>query len=132
MRGLILDTSLAVEWFAADAGPEALGKRDLLDDHVVLVPHLWRFEVASVLTRWRKQGKISEAESVYLLKELMLLPFAIVDEGDLEAVMVLALTHDLSTYDATYLHVAMTTGEPLATLDRGLIRAAESVGVTCL
>lgn len=49
-----------------------------------------------------------------------------------QSIVTLALAHDLSTYDATYLHVAMTTGEPLATLDRQLQRAAASVGVACL
>lgn len=132
MKGLILDTSMAMEWFAQDGLPEALAKRSLLDDHVALVPHLWRFEVTSVVSRWRRQGKISEADATWLIRELMQLPFAIVDEGDPETIVNLALAHDLSTYDATYLHVAMTTGEPLATLDRQLQRAAKAVGVACL
>jgi predicted nucleic acid-binding protein len=62
----------------------------------------------------------------------MTIPFAIVDEGDPETIVNLALHHGLTTYDATYLHLAMTTGEPLATLDLQLQRAAEAVGVTCL
>lgn len=132
MKGIVLDTSMAMEWFAVDAHPDALARRALLDDHVVLVPHIWRFEVTSVVSRWRRQGKITEATSAWLLGELMSLPFAIVDEGDPEAIVALALAHDLSTYDATYLHVAMTTGEPLATLDRRLVSAAGSVGVHCL
>jgi predicted nucleic acid-binding protein len=44
----------------------------------------------------------------------------------------LAMTHGLSAYDATYLHLAMITGDPLATLDRALITAAKKVGVDCL
>lgn len=132
MKGLVLDTSMAMEWFADDGLPEAVAKRALLDNHVVLVPHLWRFEVTSVVSRWRRQGRINEADATWLLGELMQLPFAIVDEGDPEAIVQVALTHELSTYDATYLHVAMTTGEPLATLDRGLLRAADAVGVACL
>ena len=132
MKGFILDTSMAMEWFADDGLPEALARRTLLDDHVALVPHLWRFEVISVVARWRRQGKISEADAAWLLGELMALPFAIVEEGDPEAIVTLALAHDLSTYDATYLHVAMISGEPLATLDRRLQEAAAAVGVTCL
>lgn len=132
MKGLILDASMAMEWFAHDASDEALDKRALLDDHVVLVPQLWQFEIASVITRWQRQGRITEAEGTYALAELSRLPLATIDHVDLHAIVTLALTHDLSTYDATYLHVAMTTGEPLATLDRRLQRAAESVGVACL
>lgn len=132
MKGLILDASMAMEWFARDATDEALHKRVLLDDHVVLVPQLWQFEIASVITRWLRQGRITEAEGTYALAELSRLPFATIDRVDLNAIVQLALAHDLSTYDATYLHVAMTTGEPLATLDRGLLRAADAVGVACL
>jgi predicted nucleic acid-binding protein len=62
----------------------------------------------------------------------MQVPFAIVEEGDPEAIVNLALAHDLSAYDATYLQVAMISGEPLATLDRRLQEAAVAVGVTCL
>ncbi len=132
MKGLILDASMAMEWFAEDVKPEALAVRNLLDDHVVLVPHLWRFEVMNVVNVWRRHNALTEAEGAWLLREVMALPFAVVDEGDPEAIVALAVTHHLTTYDATYLHVAMTTGEPLATLDRKLRRAAESVGVPCL
>lgn len=132
MKGFILDTSMAMEWFADAPAPGALERRSLLDDHVALVPHLWRFEVMNVVNIWRRRQIVSEAEGAWILREAMQVPFAIVDEGDPETIVTLALAHDLSTYDATYLHVAMTTGEPLATLDRGLQRAAESVGVACL
>lgn len=132
MKGLILDASMAMEWFAEEPAPTALDKRSLLDDHVALVPHLWRFEVMNVVNVWRRHNALTEAEGAWLLREVMALPFAVVDEGDPEAIVALALRHHLTTYDATYLHVAMTTGEPLATLDQKLRRAAESVGVHCL
>ncbi len=132
MKGLILDASMAMEWFTEEPAPTALDKRALLDDHVALVPHHWRFEVLSVVSVWRRHNALTEAEGAWLLREAMALPFAVVDEGDPEVIVSLALTHRLTTYDATYLHVAMTTGEPLATLDRRLLEAAEAVGVHCL
>ncbi len=132
MKGLILDASMAMEWFAHDASDEALEKRTLLDDHAVLVPQLWQYEVTSVITRWRRQGRITEADATHALLELGRLPLATIDQVDLHAISALALAHDLSAYDATYLHVAMISGEPLATLDRQLQKAAAAVGVTCL
>ena len=132
MRGFILDASMAMEWFADEPSAGALEKRTLLDDHVALVPHLWRFEVMNVVNIWRRRRIITEAEGSVILGEVMALPFATVEEGDPEAIVALALAHDLSTYDATYLHVAMISGEPLATLDRRLQEAAAAVGVTCL
>jgi len=132
VKGLILDASMAMEWFTESPSPGALERRSLLDHHVALVPHLWRFEVMNVVNTWRRRGFLSEAEGSLILREVMTIPLAVVDEGDPETIVKLALDHDLTTYDATYLHVAMATGEPLATLDKALIRAAGAVGVSCL
>ena len=47
------------------------------------------------------------------------------EEVSYQAVMDLALETGLSAYDASYLHLAMTLGTPLATFDRGLQAAAQ-------
>jgi predicted nucleic acid-binding protein len=44
----------------------------------------------------------------------------------------LARAHDLSSYDASYLDLAMKKGLPLATLDQKLRAAAQSVKVPIL
>ena len=132
MKGLVLDASLALEWFTAGASKQVLAKRSLLGDHVALVPHLWRYEVMNVVSGWLRRKEVSEADAASILADLMQLPFAVVDEGSSETVVALAVRHRLSTYDATYLHVAMITGEPLATLDRDLLKAARGVGVVCV
>ncbi len=41
----------------------------------------------------------------------------------------LARRHGLSSYDASYLELALRTGVPLATLDTDLARAARKAGV---
>lgn len=132
MKSFILDASLALEWFSTDAAPDALARRSLLDDHVALVPALWRFEIMNAITTWLRRGDLTAASSAMLVNDIMRLPFGTVDEGDPETIVTLATTHNLSAYDATYLHVAMTTGDPLATLDGALITAATKVGVVCL
>lgn len=132
MKSFILDASIALEWFSADAIPEALARRSLLDDHVALVPALWRFEVINAVTSWLRRGDISPATSAMILNDIMQIPFGVLDEGDPELIVSLAVNHGLSAYDATYLHLAMITGDPLATLDRALITAAKKVGVACV
>jgi len=47
-------------------------------------------------------------------------------------VLALARTNSLSSYDASYLDLAMRKGLPLATLDNRLIEAARKVGVFIL
>jgi predicted nucleic acid-binding protein len=132
VKSFILDASLALEWFSTDAAPEVLARRSLLDDHVALVPSLWRFEVMNVVTTWRRRGNISSATCAMILNDIMRVPFGTVDEGDPEVIVSLAVQHGLSAYDATYLHVAMITGDPLATLDGALIAAAKDIGISCL
>ena len=132
MKTFVLDASLALGWFAVSASTEVLAKRSLLDDHVAVVPTLWRFEVMNAVTTWRRRGDISHADCAVLLHDIMQIPFGTVDEGDPELVVSLASAHGLSAYDATYLRVAMITGDPLATLDAALKRVAKEVGVTCL
>ena len=132
MKGVVLDASLALEWFSADATPEVLASREIMTDHVALVPHLWRFEVMNVFATWRKKNLITEADSTWMIHDLMELPFATISEGSPESIIGLALKHNLTAYDATYLHAAMITGEPLASLDPALRRAAQEVGVNCI
>jgi len=132
VKGFILDASLALEWFNSGASREVLAKRSLLEDHVALVPHTWRFEVMNVIATWRKRGEITDADSTWVLNEILHTPSAIVDEGSADSIVSLALHYNLSAYDSTYLNAAMTTGEPLATLDRTLISAAKKAGVHCL
>ena len=132
MKAFVLDASLAMEWLSKDPSAPALAKTSLFDDRVAVVPALWRYEVMSVITRWQRQREITAAEAALLLSDAFQLPFAVVEEGGAEAVVDAAIAHRLSAYDATYLRAAMVTGEPLATLDKSLIRAAAAVGVECL
>ena len=132
MKAFVLDASLAIEWFSKDPSETALSKRSLFDDRVAVVPALWRYEVMSVITRWLRQGEITPAKAVLLLSDALQLPFAVVEEGSPDSVVEAASVHGLSAYDATYLRAAMVTGEPLATLDKSLIRAAAAVGIECL
>ncbi|MFM8349709.1 MAG: type II toxin-antitoxin system VapC family toxin [Actinomycetales bacterium] len=132
MNAFVLDTSLALEWFTTTASSQVLAKRSLFDNRVAIVPHLWRFEVMNVMATWQRRRIITRAQAVFLLDEILALPFAVIDDGSQEAIVNLAVDQGLSSYDATYLHIAMVSGQPLATLDHGLIKAADDVGVPCL
>jgi predicted nucleic acid-binding protein len=52
--------------------------------------------------------------------------------GDGLAIARLAFKHNLTSYDATYLALALEKKAPLATLDRALATAAKAEGVTVL
>lgn len=130
MNSFVLDASLALEWFTAKAQPAALAKRSLFETHVAIVPPLWRFEVINALTTWQRRGDLTSSHTGGILQDILMLPIAVVDPGDPEMIVVTALAHNLSAYDATYLRLAILTGSPLATLDKALIKAASAIGVT--
>ncbi len=131
MKAVVLDASMAIEWFFPGSSSLAatLDKRTILDTRVAIVPHIWRFEIMNYFAGKLRRHEISEADATWNLAEMLRVPFAIVDEGSAPNLLELAHRHRLTAYDAAYLRVAMLADEPLATLDKALIKAAEAVGV---
>lgn len=54
---------------------------------------------------------------------------AVMDESPTPTIMQLAIDRGLTSYEASYLEVALRSGWPLVTLDRSVVRAASEAGV---
>ena len=104
-------------------------------DGLALVPVLWRYEVSSVLARAQLNGQLAADEVAEFLDDLRLLDI-VVDMPGAERIMTdgyrLATTYRLTSYDATYLELALRRNLPLATLDNALIRACGAAGGSIL
>lgn len=135
---LVLDASVTLAWLLADG--KAADQRyaeAVLDamkdpDTVAEVPATWALEVADVLAKAEGRGLIVEAQSEAFLK--MLAGIAIQADAAtfaqaLGASRQLARRYALSSYDASYLELALRAGLPLATLDADLQKAARKAGV---
>jgi len=128
----VLDASAALAWHFEDEQPaaEAISERSYVDTAVV--PQHWLLEVTSAMLRGERRQRSSPAASAAFVRRLMALDLE-VEPVDAElvftAVVPLARAHRLTVYDAAYLEVAQRRGLPLATLDKGLSQAAESVQV---
>lgn len=70
--------------------------------------------------------------AIAILENLPIVGDSGCDARAMHQTLALARTHNLTTYDAAYLDLAMQTGLPLATLDNQLIQVSESLGVTVL
>lgn len=129
----VLDCSLTMAWYFPDeATPYANAVHRGLKTREAIVPALWRLEVANVLIVSERRQRSTGAQSAPFLAMLQQLPIRIDDETDNRAwseTLQLARTHQLTSYDAAYLELAMRRGCPLATLDRKLSAVAEAVGV---
>jgi predicted nucleic acid-binding protein len=101
-------------------------------DDGALVPALWLWEVANVLTLAARRGRIGDGDVAVRLALMTALPVRVDDEGAARAwreTALLAQAETLTVYDTAYLELALRLGADLATLDTELRRAAGRVGV---
>ena len=132
----VIDNSVVMSWcFRDETNRYADSMLDRLPDARVFVPSIWPLEVVNVLVVAERRRRLSEAGSVQFITLLSQLPI-VVEQRPTQKVMkellMLARSSSLSSYDASYLDLAMRKGLPLATLDNNLIAAAEAVGIEIL
>ena len=137
MRSFVLDCSVAVAWLLEDERvPGADALLDLLDGGgQAVVPSLWRLELGNVLVAAERRSRISAkgiARCLGILAGLPIVTDSHTEERALREILELARREWLTTYDASYLELAMRRGLPLATLDRSLARAARRAEVDVL
>jgi len=133
---IVVDASASLGWsFLDQQTPTLLELARRVIDHGACVPQLWPIEVAAVVVRTHRRGKISQRERDAILSKLAALDVEVDEEtaGRLwRATVDLAVKHGLSVYDATYLELALRKQLPFATLDDKLIVAARAEGLTVL
>ena len=100
-----------------------------------LVPVLWRYEVSAVLAKSQKDSILTAPRVEEFLATLNKLNIG-VDPDSSEHILTdvhrLAITYRLTSYDASYLELALRRKLPLATLDGELIDASKASGVVLL
>lgn len=95
-----------------------------------VVPAIFPAEISNAIRYAVKRKRIAHADAEAILQRLAQLPIEI-DTISLEIFeeFGLAVTHDLSIYDALYLGLAKRRQLPLYTLDLDLQRAAQKENV---
>jgi predicted nucleic acid-binding protein len=135
-NAFVVDNSVVMSWcFEDQANPYSDSVLERLTEAVAYVPAVWSLEVVNVLLAAERKQYIREADSVRFISLLSQLPIYVEYESPEKAMkdlLGLARAHHLSSYDASYLDLAMRKGLPLATLDKNLRRAASSTHVTIL
>ncbi len=133
-RAFVLDASVAVAWaFREELNPYTRSVlRALAGAAEALVPLVWPLEVGNALLIAERRERLSRADAVQFLALLQQLPITVepqTPERIFGEILALAREHRLSSYDASYLDLAMRRGLPLATQDEGLRQAATRCGV---
>ncbi len=136
MTAFVIDCSVAVTWcFEDEATPASDGLLDRLGEEEAAAPAIWPLELGNVLVMAERRGRIDAAQIAEFVALVRDLPVAIDEETPqraLDEVLALARAEKLTTYDASYLELAMRLGVPLATQDRELRQAAERLGTPVL
>ena len=136
MTAFVLDCSIAVTWcFDDEASDEADALLDHLQEQGAAVPSLFPLELGNILALAERRGRIPASGLPPRLELLATLPIQIdpnTAATALRETLTLARRHSLTTYDASYLELALRLGLPLASTDRALRRAASDEGVVVL
>ena len=132
----VVDNSVVMSWcFKDETNSYADAVLDRLTKVSAIVPLIWPLEVVNVLLSAERQKRISKSTSMRFLTLLSQLPIFVEYERPdkmMKELLTLARTSNLSSYDASYLDLAMRKGVPIATLDKNLIEAASRVDVPIL
>jgi len=129
---LVLDASITLSWFFPD-------ERTAFTDAALEIaareecwaPAAWRLEFCNALLVAERKRRLSRDERLQVLDEAARLNLRC-DTAlqDLRRISAMADRHDLSTYDAAYLELALRLGSSLITLDKRLAAAAAAAGLT--
>ena len=130
---LVLDNSIVMTWcFEDELNQYADDVLDSLKYKRAIVPSIWALEVGNVLVVAERKGRLKRGDCLGFLEILSELPIDIEQESParlMREIYMLARDAQLSTYDASYLDLAMRKGLPIATLDKDLIRAASDFNI---
>ena len=121
--------------FQNAAHPYADGVLQQLATGTAFVPVLWRYEVSAVLAKSQKDGILTALKAEEFLATLNQLNITVdPDSSDriLTDVHRVAVAYRLTSYDASYLELALRKNLPLATLDNELIAACKAAGAALL
>ena len=133
MSDLVLDASLALQWFLEDEADRQYGLSVLanLSTKRTVVPMLWFYEVGNGLLMAYRRKRITFDQIDGFLTRLKALPIDAAPQvpSEILELPALAQKHSLTNYDAAYLALAMRLRVPLATTDADLRRAAVAAGV---
>lgn len=130
---LVVDSSVTMAWCLQDEhnryADQVLG---CLRDGGAVVPGIWPLEIGNTLVVAERRRRVSQADGTRFLELLSTLNIVVEPEPAsrvFSEIVGLAREFNLTTYDASYLDLAMRAGLPLASHDMPLRKAAAKCAV---
>ena len=130
MTSVVIDNSVFMAWCLGDEDePTAILAMQRVAEDGGIAPRIWWYELRNALLMSERHGRISPQQVLATLADTVALAIEIDENHNEASILSLTRQHELSVYDAAYLEVALRRNLPLATLDRRLREAAETMGV---
>lgn len=133
MADFVIDNSVVMAWcFGDEDSAYADDVLDALEFREAIAPAIWPLETGNVLVVAERRKRLSESDTIRFLALINDLPIYVVQEPPermTKEILALARERQISTYDASYLDLAMRKGLPIATQDSGLKKAAKACDV---
>ena len=136
MADFVIDNSVIMAWCFSDEessyADEILNSLETLE---ALAPSIWPLELGNVLLVAERRKRLNKSDSIRFLSLINNLPIKVLQESPnrmTKEILALAREQQISTYDASYLDLAMRKGLPIATQDSGLKKAAGKCKVRIL
>ena len=131
----VLANSVVTGWYiGAQATDYTQSIATRLETDRAVVPALWQLEFTNVLKTACTRGKLSLGAARDIVAVIDALPIDI-DAGTTPGprqLLEIAMRYDLSSYDATYLELALRSHLPIASQDTKLRAAALQAGLVVL
>lgn len=132
----VLDCSLTMAWcFLDEATPTTKKLLESMGGASAVVPAWWYLELTNALAMAERKGRIAAAQVAgfaALIESLSIEVDVSAHQRAFSHLLPLCRMHQLTSYDAMYLDLALVRQLPLATLDESLRRAAKKAGVKLL
>ncbi len=127
----VVDNSVVSGWYLAKQATDYTdGVLHLLRHDTAYVPPLWELELANVARTAAKRSILTEDQARLAVSYVLGLPVS-VDRANVspERILSLAMSYNLTAYDAAYLELALRLKLPIAAKDGALLDAAKSAGI---
>jgi len=132
----VIDNSVVMSWCFGDESSRYSNKiLKALTSSRALVPGIWPLELTNVLLVAERKGRLDRASGVRFVELVRSLPIIVeIEPTSLIFTNIFSLAREtgLSSYDASYLDLAMRAGLPIATKDKAMRQAAGRCGVDLL
>lgn len=130
----VLDASVALSWVMPDEPDNLLLINTLSNTHRAMVPHYWLAEMLNAILSATRRQRFSLNSAHQSLALVQSLPHGIkaIPQRYWGEWLDIAVESQLTIYDAGYLFLAKTHHLPLATADKAMMRAAQSLNIALI